>query len=349
MHALSRRLLAAAALLPGAAIAQTPVLSTDFSTLPAEISPGTALLEGVQGYAGLGPAGDQFGGTFLRSATGNPVTITLTGLPPHNAIALDFLFAAIDSLDGTGAFPQGDFFAIRIDGNTFFRESFANATPSQIQSYVPPAGVELARHVDLGFTGPGSFYTDSAYWLGGDPQFQHIGHTDSSVTITLQVEGPGIQSLADESWAMDNLTISVFTIANPGSATAFGTSCGPSLSVFGIPAVGLPMPVFVQDLPVGTLLTGLGIGLSDTLAGATPLPYALDPIGATGCSILIDAAIETNVPLLLQSTAGTASLSVPTSFAFPGLTFYLQAWGFAPGSNALGLVLSNGVRIVLGS
>lgn len=342
-------LLAVVALLPCTLAGQTAVFSSDFATLPAAVDPGTALLEGVQGYAGLGPTGDQFGGTFLRSATGNPVTISLTGLPPHNAIALDFLFAAIDSLDGTGTFPQGDFFAIRIDGNTFFRESFANATLSQVQSYVPPPGVELARHVDLGFSGPGSFYTDSAYWLGGDPQFQHIGHSGPSLTITMQIEGPGIQPLNDESWAIDNLTITVFTLTTPGSATAYGTSCGPGLSVFGVPTVGLPMPVFEQDLPAGTLLTGLGIGLSDTIAGATPLPYMLDPIGGTGCFVLHDAVIATEWPLLLQGNAGTATLTVPTGFAAPGLTFYLQSWGYAPGSNPLGLVFSNGVRVVMGS
>jgi hypothetical protein len=329
-------------------VGQTVVLNTDFTSLPAAISPGTALLEGAQGYAGLGPVGNQFGGTFLRSATGNPVTIQLTGLPPHNALALDFLFAAIDSLDGTGAFPQGDFFAIRIDGNTCFRESFANALPSQTQSYVSPLGVELARHVDLGFSGPGAYYTDSAYWLGGDPQFQHIGHTASSLTITLQIEGPGIQSLGDESWAMDNLRLSVFTVSNPGSATAYGTSCGPSLSVFGLPTSGQAIPVFVQDLPPNTILTGLAIGLSDVFAGATPLPFVLDAFGATGCSILHDAIVTTDFPLLQQSTAGTTTLNIPPSLAWPGLTFFLQAWGQDPGSNALGVVFSNGVRIVLG-
>ena len=49
--------------------------STDFGgTLPSEIAPGTATLTGVQGYAGLGPTGNQFSGNFLRSATGNTVT-----------------------------------------------------------------------------------------------------------------------------------------------------------------------------------------------------------------------------------------------------------------------------------
>lgn len=188
------------------------VFFSDFDgALPAQITPGSATLTAVQGYAGLGPAGNQFSGNFLRSATGNTVTLALTGLPTHDTISLAFLFAAIDSLDGTGAFPAGDFFKIVFDGATLFSESFANATPAQIQSYVSPAGVELARHVDLGFSGPGSFYTDSAYDLGADPRFANFAHTGSTATIEFFIFGPGIQSLDDESWAMDRLRVSVTT------------------------------------------------------------------------------------------------------------------------------------------
>ncbi len=326
---------------------QTVVLATDFGSVPAEVSPGTAATEGVQGFAGLGPSGNQFGGSFLRSATGNPVTISLTNLPPHDAISLDFLFAAIDSLDGTGAFPSGDFFAITIDGNTFFRESFANATASQVQSYVSPPGVELARFQDLGFSGPGGFYTDSAYWLGGDPGFQAIGHTASTLTITMVIEGPGIQPLSDESWAIDNLKIAVFSSATVGSAMAYGASCGPSLSVFGTPAASQPLSLFVGNLPANTVLTGYMIGLSDQSVNGMPLPLSLDPYGVTGCVLLQDAAISLVMPLLLQGTAGTAALPVPGGTV--GLTFFLQAWGLAAGVNPADRVFSNGVRVVLGS
>jgi hypothetical protein len=186
------------------------VFSADFdAALPAQISPGVAQLAGVQGYAGLGQAGDQFGGQFLRSPTGNTVTLTLTDLPLHTALDLDFLFAAIDSLDGTGTFPEGDFFRVNLDGATIFRESFANALPMQIQSYVSAPGVELARHVDLGFSGPGSFYTDSAYDMSLEPRFHYLPHTAASATITFVIEGPGIQDLSDESWAFDNLRVTV--------------------------------------------------------------------------------------------------------------------------------------------
>lgn len=196
-----------------AAIAQsTVVFETNFDgALRSEIAPGTATTTGVQGYAGYGPSGNQFGGNFLRSATGNTVTLTLVGLPAHDTISLEFLFAAIDSLDGTGTFPAGDFFKIVFDGATLFSESFANADPGQIQSYVSPAGVELARKVDLGFTGPGGFYTDSAYNLGADPRFSNFAHSASSATIQFFVFGPGNQDLTDESWAMDNLRVSVLT------------------------------------------------------------------------------------------------------------------------------------------
>ncbi|MGI8966092.1 MAG: PEP-CTERM sorting domain-containing protein [Limisphaerales bacterium] len=208
--------------------AQAVFTSNFDGTIPPEISPGTALITGVQGYAGLGPAGNQFGGSFLRSETANPVTLQLNGLPAHTAVNVAFLFAAIDSLDGTGTFPQGDFFHVTLDGLTIFNESFANATSGQIQSYVPPPGVELARRVDLGFNGPGGFFTDSAYDLGADPVFSNIPHTASSLTLRFLIEGGGIQSLSDESWAMDNLKV---TIVPPAAPTLTITRSGTNVVI----------------------------------------------------------------------------------------------------------------------
>ncbi|HET8734187.1 MAG TPA: hypothetical protein VFM45_10510, partial [Anaeromyxobacteraceae bacterium] len=194
----------------GTAPTSTSVFFVDFeSPVPGEVSPGTATRVPVQGFAGLGPAAAPFAGQFLRSETGNVVTVTLTNLPPHRAISLAFLFAAIDSLDGAGTFPAGDYFRITLDDVVIFREAFANATASQVQTYLAPPDVELARRVDLGFGGPGGFYTDSAYDLGADPRFAHIPHTASTATFTFRIEGAGIQDISDESWAMDNLRVSV--------------------------------------------------------------------------------------------------------------------------------------------
>ncbi len=187
------------------------VFFTDFEPgVPAEVVAGaTGVRVGVQGFAGLGPAAEPFAGSFLRSSTGEVVTVTLTGLPAHRFISLGLLFAAIDSLDGAGSYPAGDYFKITLDGATLFREAFANAGPGQVQTYLPPPGVELARRVDLGFTGPGSYFTDSAYDLAADPRFQLMPHTGDTATFTFQIEGEGIQGMGDESWAMDNLRITV--------------------------------------------------------------------------------------------------------------------------------------------
>lgn len=204
------------AVAPCAQAVSSTVFSTDFeSGLPAGILAGSAGLTGVQGFAGLGPAGNPFGGSFLRSMTGNTVTLTLADLPAHTSLDIAFLFAAIDSLDGTGTYPSGDFFRITLDGQQIFRESFANAMTSQVQSYVPPAGVQLARYANLGFSGPGGYYTDSAYDFGADPQFAGIAHSAPTATFTFVIEGVGIQDLNDESWAMDNLRVSVNAVPEP--------------------------------------------------------------------------------------------------------------------------------------
>ena len=61
-----------AAAFDSVAVAQAVVFQTDFDAgVASEIDPGAAAAEGVQGYAGLGHPGNQFGGLFLRSPTGN--------------------------------------------------------------------------------------------------------------------------------------------------------------------------------------------------------------------------------------------------------------------------------------
>ena len=188
--------------------ASTTAISTDFEgALPPAIDVGDCAGTPSQGYAPLGPAGNTFGPTFLRCQTGKEIVVNVSGLPAHSKLSIGFLFAAIDSLDGTGSFPAGDFMKITLDDTQIFRESFANAEPTQIQSYVAPAGGELARHVDLGFSGPGGNYTDSAYDMNVDTRFQNLPHTGTSATIVFTLEGEGVQSLDDESWAIDNLRI----------------------------------------------------------------------------------------------------------------------------------------------
>ena len=201
------------------------VFTADFESksIPPEFSAAApSALTPIQGFADLGRDGYRFGGRFFRHQTATIVTLSLTNLPPHSELDLDFLFAAIDSLDGTGTYPSGDYFRITLDGAELFRESFANALTQQFQSYVPAPGVELARHVDLGFNGPGSWYTDSAYDMSLEPRLHHLPHSASTATFTFVIEGEGVQDLDDESWAFDNVRVIARSAGNPSDLNSDG-------------------------------------------------------------------------------------------------------------------------------
>lgn len=330
-----------------AARAQTVVFAEDFNTtLPAAINPGTALLTGVQGYAGLGATGNQFGGAFLRSATGNQVRLTLTALPAHRTISLAFLFAAIDSLDGAGTYPAGDYFKITLDGAPIFREAFANAIVSQIQTYTPPPGVQLARRVDLGFT-QGGYYLDSAYDLGADPVFGNFVHSASTAVFTFEIEGAGIQPLDDESWAMDNIRVIVDGLPI-GSVGSYGISCGPALQAGGIPGVGRPLPLTLSNLPGSTLVALCALGTSNTSFSGAPLPLPLGFVGAPDCWLLLDPAVTSAYPMTLAGGSASATINIPAHASVIGFQLYTQGWAIAPGVNAGGLLFSGGLRLVVG-
>lgn len=197
---------------PDAFIEPAPVLEISFEDeVPAPVSTsGECAATLSQGYEPLGPEGNRFGPTFLRCVTGGVVTVTLPDLPPHTSLSVDFLLAAIDSLDGEGTFPAGDYFRVDVDGITVFRETFANALESQVQTFEPSAPeVVLVRRMNLGFSGPGGYYTDSAYDMSLESAFDDIPHSASSAVVTFTLEGAGVQSLDDESWAIDNVRILV--------------------------------------------------------------------------------------------------------------------------------------------
>jgi hypothetical protein len=205
-------LAAAIAISAGMPVHAKTVFSSNFDNgIPARIQPGTATTEGVQGYAGLGLySAHAFGGQMLRSGGRNPVTLTLENLPPHKFLSIDFLFAAIDSWDGSGLVaPRGDVFNVKVDGVTVFRETFANATEDEVQSYVPSdPSYTLAWKWDLGFNQGAHYYADSAYALGREKAFRAIPHKASSATITFLMDGPGAgEAMDQESWGIDNLVV----------------------------------------------------------------------------------------------------------------------------------------------
>lgn len=188
------------------------VFSTDFEGgLPPEfLAPGSGI-EGVQGFAGLGPVGRQFDGSFLRytSVPLHDTKLTLTGLPPHDHLSLKFLLAVIDSWDGT------ELLQVFVDGELLFSHWFQIATGDTTSYFPAPPGAILSMGMNLGFSN-GSYYArDRAYDLGVEPSFLHIPHTADSATAVWRlsaVSGPAAdqwQGGSDESWAIDAVSVEV--------------------------------------------------------------------------------------------------------------------------------------------
>src|SRR5688572_5842 len=196
--------------LPGAAAAQSVVFSTDFNAgAPAQFS-GVTTTVSVQGFSAV----PDFSGSFLRNAsTGNPAaktTLTLTGLAPHTFVSLDFLLAVIDSWDGTSGGFAPDLLNVAVNGTTIFSHSFDNFVPSD-QTYTR---APIAPRQDRFFAG-GQAWPDAAYDMGAEPLFQSIAHTSSTLTVEWWASGAGWTGNTDESWAIENLTVSTNAIPEP--------------------------------------------------------------------------------------------------------------------------------------
>ena len=187
------------------------------SGVPPEFS-GVTTTTGVQGYAGLGHGTDVFSGLMLHNDTGPygegaplPTRLTLTGLPPHDHIELHFLLAIIDTWDGNSGGCDPDLVNVTVDGQLVFSESFTNFPDTHTASYPDastPPEVVLAQYVHLGFL---DFEVDSAYDLGLEPVLQAIPHTANTVTIEWFASGAGWQGSYDESWAIDNVEVVVWS------------------------------------------------------------------------------------------------------------------------------------------
>jgi MYXO-CTERM domain-containing protein len=190
------------------------VFSNNFeSGMPAQIS-GAGSIVPTQGFAAYG-----FGNNMLvNDDAGNPVAaatvLTLTSLPAHTSLSLNFLLAVIDSWDGTNGNPAPDLFNVEVDGNLIFQTSFAHASGGG--NYVAPAGGQLFFNTNVGFW----IYGESAYNMGLEPALQNIAHTSSSVTIRIFASGAGWQGGEDEAWGIDGLEVTV--APTPGAAALLG-------------------------------------------------------------------------------------------------------------------------------
>lgn len=155
--------------------------------------------------------------------------------------------------------------------------------------------------------------------------------------------GGGIS--ANQTWGLDG------GVPTTSSATAYGVGCGtPALAIASIadPVIGTTVSALISNTP--TSLTGVGLGIGDTFLGGLPiLPIDLSVLGMSGCQLL-----QSNDAFGLPTTTLTAStaqfdFAIPFALSLIGVHVYAQAYTFAPATNALQVIASNGIDWTIGN
>jgi len=219
-------------LLAAGAAQGTVVFSTDFTTIPAEV----ALSNYVQtpiltvdpepgGHAFLDVTGVGASGQWavIDTAGTQTITVTLSSLPLHTALSVDFFAAVLGGMDGIGA-GGDDILDVSVDGTSVFSEGFRGRVIGANTGYdqTAPAGALLSAFATdntdgadflTGFNG-GGWNHDSLYDLGVDPRLNDIAHTASTATIVITTNTT--EPIGDEGWAIANLSVSA--VPEPSSA-----------------------------------------------------------------------------------------------------------------------------------
>jgi len=212
--------------------ASTVVYSNDFDGSEVFGSGVTGSLTGVTtavavptGYANTGI----FSGSMLFNDSvlqgGNEAlrtTLTLMNLPAHDSIDINFALAIIDSWDSTdgGSGNSPDYFNVTVGGVSIFKETYANASGNT--TYSDPDNTLVATG-NLGFATGMFFDSDRAYNASIDSAF-NVPHSGSALIIEWFTSGAGWQGTDDESWGMDNLSITITSaVPIPAALWLFGS------------------------------------------------------------------------------------------------------------------------------
>lgn len=192
---------------------------------------------------------------FLGEFGEEAITLSLADLPAHTAATIEFSLFLIRSWDGEdtdNSFPDHDLgrdhWSIAADGISLFDETFSNGNPMG-QSYTGPGTpAHCAGHTDpagpayAAFSGAAECYS-LGYSFNDIPNGTNeamdsvynfvfnLAHTGGSLELTFAASG--LQSLADESWGLDDVRVSVTAVPVPaalplllGGLTALGAVAG---------------------------------------------------------------------------------------------------------------------------
>lgn len=221
-------ILAAAALtaVAGSAVASTAVVyETDFET--ASTGSGvTATITGPNGAFDVGAA--NYGGLtgkFLQSGSTELTTFTLSNLPAHTSLDVDFTLVFLDSWDSIDGGLAPDYLEIYLDGALFGKLTANNASGST-NTFFGGTETHLSNFIYSG-------WLDRVVDMSGAAGLS-FAHSASTFTLGFKAGGAGWQGGSDESWGVDNLRITA-TLQSPGAVPEPGAW---ALMILGFGAAG---------------------------------------------------------------------------------------------------------------
>jgi hypothetical protein len=198
------------------------VFYSDFNaSVPGNLS-GITTVHSVDALSGIGNSGNTFSGNLLYNTTGGQPTtgtaglstiLTITGLPAHDSVDINFLLAAANTWDG-----WADRFHVKVNGVSVFSETLDLGSAAN-QTYVPPAQGLLTPRLSFGHFPDAGFnndFGDAGYDMGVDPRFNNIAHTSSTLVIEFFADGVNWEGGTNEAWGIDNLQV----IVNNAAAAA---------------------------------------------------------------------------------------------------------------------------------
>ncbi|MCA8958251.1 MAG: FG-GAP repeat protein [Planctomycetes bacterium] len=173
--------------------------------------------------------------------------------------------------------------------------------------------------------------------------FDRDGAVDFAVGFPLAMHTPSASN--------SNGAVLVFTgpARTPG-LTLFGTGCGsktpPAIQALTPPRIADTLWLQASGLPENTF-GELLLGFSDQVWNGRQLPLALDFIGAPGCTLLV--APFQSVPIFTGGGTWQAKVEIPPTWTLLGVRLYAQCFAPDPAANPLGVAVSAGAKIVIGS
>jgi hypothetical protein len=221
LTALLTALLTVALLLPAQAHAAV-VYSNNFDSAAVVAAGVTANFTGAGALQDTTPTYTPTYGQIYRSNSSDVRTqITLSNLPTHNRVDLNFFMAFLDSWDSRNGTPAPDNLDLYIDG--VLRASYTFNTASGSVRDIG-GGTLLASDIQFDTN---LYYADAIVDMAGDPGLD-FAHTSNTLTVGWVASGNGWQGGTDEAYGLDNINIDVRTtgvaVPEPGSLALVAAS-----------------------------------------------------------------------------------------------------------------------------